>query len=87
MTSGSTRSLQMDRKKTREECVGAFNLISTDTEFESKVCQRRALLPNPAMFVTLILIAIFRTHSYKYELLNSSERTRVKAEYKMLSSL
>lgn len=39
MTPGSTRSLQMDRKKTREECVGTFNLISTDTELESKVCQ------------------------------------------------
>lgn len=56
MTSGSTRSLQMDRKKTREECVGAFNLISTDTEFESKVCQRRAL-PDPALFVVLIFIS------------------------------
>lgn len=54
----STRSLQMDRKKTREECVGAFNLISTDTELESKVSQGRALPFNPyRLFAALIFIA------------------------------
>lgn len=58
VTPGSTRTSQMDRKKTREECVGDFNLISTDTEFESKVWERRALSPNLSLFFALIFIAI-----------------------------
>lgn len=63
----STRSLQMDRKKTREECVGAFNLISTDTELESKVSQGRALPFNPyRLFAALIFIAYLQGPGYLF---------------------
>lgn len=66
----------MDRKKTRKECVGAFNLISTDTELESKVCRRRALLFNPTrLFAALILIAYqhsLRDTTLQYDGSNSS---------------
>lgn len=54
----STRVLQMDRKKAREECVGTFNLISSDNELESKVCHGRDLPPNPGLFASLDRVRI-----------------------------
>lgn len=56
VTPGSTRALQMDRKKAREECVGTFNLISSDNELESKVCYERDLPPNPDLFASLVFV-------------------------------
>lgn len=56
VTPSSTRVLQMDRKKAREECVGTFNLISSDNELESKVCHGRDLPPNPNLFASLVFM-------------------------------
>lgn len=54
VTSTPTRFLQMDRKKAREECVGTFNLISSDSELELNIRSKRALMSNLVLYLSIL---------------------------------